>query len=1351
MEQNLERQVKSIAKKNRRRRVWSKLLGIVMCLVVFCTTYALILPAITKETDVFCGLEAHTHEEACYEKTLICVAEEGIHTRGDNCYTVEDALICTLTESEGHTHTEACSGTEKQLSCGQTESEGHSHTDACVSSEKTLSCGQEEAAGHTHGSACYTSTLTCTLAEDETHSHSETCYSETLTCTAAETEGHSHTDACYSETVTYICGQAETAGHAHSDGCYTEVEAYICGQEERAPHTHSDSCYQETKTLTCTLEENVEHVHADECYEEKLICEEEEHEHSLECYSDPDADVETAANWEPTLPDQLTGEYAVDVLAVARSQLGYTESTENYIVTENGSTKGYTRYGAWYGVPYGDWCAMFVSFCLDYAGVEGVPLDCYCPTWIESFRAIDSYYSEADFIPASGDVIFFDWDGDNISDHVGLVSEFIPATEHSSAQVKTIEGNSADRVQYVTYDWSDSRIMGYGALPLQTFYCGYTGHVHDDCGGCELEEHIHSEACEEPIEETVVYSLYDTGTLMYHHPDYLEYQYSSHRVNNFMTLTYVLIPYSDNMDEWEPSTLNWTANSGANYVVTYCADRNTDISESGELYTAYNILDTSYYSAYAEVLSGIVGHAYPFITADEMKAELASAYQAGETTTDLSCCTESEFIAAAQWAIWDMTGLSGTQTTATESTFPEYNAGALNPLTNVGHTESATIQNHVKAIRDWLVTQRAPSNLEIADDASVITKNADGTYHIETTLTLDRPLEEREVVYVTFSGGDSTDTLEVSGKGVDQFTVELDGLTAEEVLNAQVQLDVTFEHMIVYVYDSGDYQDMISGQWGLDEYSLTYDIDVETTSVDVTKHWANDNIGADYIEVQLYADGEKYGEPIQLSVTNDWTYTWDELIKYNSDGTEIYYEVKEKLVPGYDSSVNRTEGGTRYLTTFEPAYSFEEGATYIICYDELEALNALGDEAGAGGSGLYWARNQNITAADTVSQSALWTATSVSSDGTNAYLRNNATGNYLSYDGSSYITLSASASAKAYFLYNHLYFLRGTTNQYLLYLDGGDGYTTNVWDDALLLSIYKYTQVGYSTADVSYLITNTKYEELTSISVEKQWTERTYGSHPDSVSVNLLKNGEPFGDTVVLSAENDWYYRWENLPLKIDDVEVVYTIEEVLIEDYTVEVDTTEEEDGTLKFLLTNTWTPEYVPLMLSKVDSANTGKYLPGAQFQLYLSAEAEDEGAEAIPNTDVFGIPTETITIGETGTAQIENMLIGGTYYLVETAAPDGYSMLKEPIVFTVDRDENGQALLNILSGSAWATGGSLNENGKLPLQVLNEQGYSLPETGGTGTHLFTVGGLLLMAAAMIFLMYRHKPHRKEEFTSS
>lgn len=126
----------------------------------------------------------------------------------------------------------------------------------------------------------------------------------------------------------------------------------FCGREE---HTHTAECM--VRTLNCTRE----HEHTDDCYLVTYRCGLEEHTHTALCYANAAADVETAAEWEATLPTR-TGNAGDDMAAIARSQVGYAESVQNFVLNDDGTRRGYTRYGAWYGNPHGNWSAMFVSF-----------------------------------------------------------------------------------------------------------------------------------------------------------------------------------------------------------------------------------------------------------------------------------------------------------------------------------------------------------------------------------------------------------------------------------------------------------------------------------------------------------------------------------------------------------------------------------------------------------------------------------------------------------------------------------------------------------------------------------------------------------------------------------------------------------------------------------------------------------------------------------------------------------------------------------------------------------------------------------------------------------------------------
>jgi AAA ATPase containing von Willebrand factor type A (vWA) domain len=90
----------------RNQKKWQKVVSILACLTIFCTTYALILPAITLEAspDAICGKEEHTHTAECYTRTPVLVCTED-HEHTDECYVMESVLVCG---KEEHKHSAAC-------------------------------------------------------------------------------------------------------------------------------------------------------------------------------------------------------------------------------------------------------------------------------------------------------------------------------------------------------------------------------------------------------------------------------------------------------------------------------------------------------------------------------------------------------------------------------------------------------------------------------------------------------------------------------------------------------------------------------------------------------------------------------------------------------------------------------------------------------------------------------------------------------------------------------------------------------------------------------------------------------------------------------------------------------------------------------------------------------------------------------------------------------------------------------------------------------------------------------------------------------------------------------------------
>ncbi len=247
----------------------------------------------------------------------------------------------------------------------------------------------------------------------------------------------------------------------------TAANEVFCGKEE---HAHDDSCYQ--LVLACNQEESEEaegHTHTEDCYEEQLVCGLEEHTHTVDCLTDPSADVEDSAVWEATLPD-LTGVWADDVVAVARSQVGYTESTSNFVLDEDGETiRGYTRYGDWAGNDYGVWDAMFVSFCLHYAGIseDDFPESTGSYAWAVLLKNEGLYETAENYTPTPGDLVFFDSDRNDIIDSVGIIAD-VNAESQELTVIKgdytTAEG-TADTVAEIACSMDDSSIVGYGILP----------------------------------------------------------------------------------------------------------------------------------------------------------------------------------------------------------------------------------------------------------------------------------------------------------------------------------------------------------------------------------------------------------------------------------------------------------------------------------------------------------------------------------------------------------------------------------------------------------------------------------------------------------------------------------------------------------------------------------------------------------------------------------------------------------------------------------------------------------------------------------------------------------------------
>lgn len=306
-------------------------------------------------------------------------------------------------------------------------------------------CGMSE---HQHSDACLLPQLVCGLEESEGHTHSQDCCEKILQCTLPEQEGHTHSEECGISDGEYLCGLEEAEAHFHDESCcIISEETYICGLEESEGHTHSDDCYEALDVCPFT-----------------------EHIHVPSCYSNLQADLETSAIWCAALPNlDQSSSRAIQLVQVAASQLGYEESTLNFQVDENGLRRGITRYGQWYGNPYGDWSAMFVGFCLRYSGLDDLPVSAGPEAMLLEWDAAGLYGSITDFAPAEGNLLFLDKNLNGSADAVAII------TGISGNTLQVMEGDVNDAVVETGYSLDDPALLGYGLIPTDQPYLATEG------------------------------------------------------------------------------------------------------------------------------------------------------------------------------------------------------------------------------------------------------------------------------------------------------------------------------------------------------------------------------------------------------------------------------------------------------------------------------------------------------------------------------------------------------------------------------------------------------------------------------------------------------------------------------------------------------------------------------------------------------------------------------------------------------------------------------------------------------------------------------------------------------------
>lgn len=302
------------------------------------------------DTRYYCGKEEHKHTDDCYIEGTepICGYEEGeiVEETMDSADDAGDGDASAADWDEAGSEPESEPATQEEP---EPEVVLHHHTADCYEEEEVLTCGIES--DHVHQDYCY---------DQETGE---------LLCTE-----HEHTDDCYTLEEVLVCGQEEGEPEKTDDGAALyDIDENSAEESDSAeePETVADP-EPEKEAAKPETDDEIDtgytvHHHTAECYGKVLICGKEEHEHTAACLVNPNAKID--AEYDAKTPDRTSMDWAQDMVLVARSQLGYTESKAD--VDEDGN--GYTMYADQYykdkPMVYADWDSTFVAYCLYHAGV----------------------------------------------------------------------------------------------------------------------------------------------------------------------------------------------------------------------------------------------------------------------------------------------------------------------------------------------------------------------------------------------------------------------------------------------------------------------------------------------------------------------------------------------------------------------------------------------------------------------------------------------------------------------------------------------------------------------------------------------------------------------------------------------------------------------------------------------------------------------------------------------------------------------------------------------------------------------------------------------------------------------
>ena len=520
------------------------------------------------------------------------------------------------------------------------------------------------------------------------------------------------------------------------------------------------------------------------------------------------------------------------------------------------------------------------------------------------------------------------------------------------------------------------------------------------------------------------------------------------------------------------------------------------------------------------------------------------------------------------------------------------------------------------------------------------------------------------------------------------------------------------------------------------------------TGYRVTKKWLDEARNPltsgipDSITVQLYQNGQPYGEPIELSTANNWFYRWQDLPEEDAFGNDFDYRVEELKVPdGFYSKVEKSGKAHTItnikspVTTISVSKEWADGVTpaesvQIQLYQNGKPYRDPIPLSQAEGWFHKW---EDLPTKTTTGADAEYTVEEILPSGKN-YTVNVEKTTYTGENRIEYRWVEAKqiSSNKYYLLVNSdKKALAGSGNSGLQLMDVSAILANGT--EASNAALWNYSNSKLSNKAGKYLNVQYSYSHSTN---EYIYTFVT-GTSSSNITFSGGKLSYKYGSTYYLTDINS---SGSGTTSTSSGKAMTFTAYE--------RTATTIPGEQNPHFIVTNS-APRDMEVPFAKystgTDPNGSHTLLAGAEFELYRLVSEPGEDTVTIPQTQLTGVlvdewTSEVVTNDNPdGTHRVR--LASGTYYLVETKAPPGHMGLSSPMVFEVDVPTGQILLTECPDRPEYPAAGQPVE----VIKVYNSAMVTLPETGGVGAAPYRLLGVGMMLAAVLMLYGGRKPRRR------